>query len=188
VNSRPTKFLRLSRLAVLPLVLLAGCVMNFVHPLSSDSVAKSRQAVLIYGVQVEGKWDSPQFAVQLVEYSLKDQDGAGNCYTFNRATASVPSTPGAVRYFAFEVPVGHYTYGAFNGAPLVGETRAFSAVEGRLSYIGDFIYTSARQVELRSNSEGYRSSLSEAFPGTSGKFILAEAVSVRPPKAFLCAP
>lgn len=188
VRLRQMQFIRLSRFSALLLVLLSGCVMNSVHQLSPDSVAKSRQAVLVYGIQVEGHWDYPQFAVQLVEYSLKDQDGMGNCFTFNRAEATVPSTPGAVKYFAFEVPAGHYTYGAFNGVPLVGETLAFNAVAGRQSYIGDFVYTSARQVELRRNSEGYKSSLPEVFPGTRGKFMLAEAIPVRPPRPFLCMP
>jgi hypothetical protein len=188
LSPQPMQFIRVSHFFALPLVLLAGCVMNSVHQLSPDSVAKSEQAVLVYGIQVEGKWDYPKFTVQLVEYSLKDQDGAGNCFTFNRARAAVPSTPGAVKYFAFEVPAGHYTYGTFNGVPLNGETLAFTAVAGRQSYIGDFVYTSARQVELRRNSEGYKSSLPEVFPGTSGKFVLAEAVPVRPPKMFLCAP
>jgi hypothetical protein len=182
------QFIRLSRFSALLLVLLTGCVMNSVHQLSPDSVAKSQQAVLVYGIQVEGKWDYPQFAVQLVEYSLKDQDGAGNCFTFNRAEATVPSTPGAVRYFAFEVPAGHYTHGTFGGVPFVGETLAFTAVAGRPSYAGDFVYTSAKRVELRRNSESYRSRLPEVFPGTSGKFILAEAIPVRPPKMFLCTP
>jgi hypothetical protein len=182
------KFIHFAPFAVLPLVLLTGCVMNSVHQLAPESVAKSKSAVLVYGVQVEGKWDYPQFTVQLAEYNIKDQVGAGNCFTFNRADATVSSAQGPISYFAFEVPAGHYTYSVFNGAPLVGETMAFTAVEGRLSWVGDFIYTSANRVELRRSGEAYKSSLLEFFPGTSGKFLLAEAVSVRPPKGFLCTP
>jgi hypothetical protein len=182
------QFITLSRFSVLPLVLLAGCVTNAVHELAPNSVVKSGHAVLVYGVGVEGRWDYPQFAVQLAEYNVEDQAGKGNCFIFNRTEARVPSTPGAVRYFAFEVPTGHYTYGAFNGAPIYGETLAFDAVEGRVSYIGDFIYASTKYVELRRNSESFTISLPRAFPGMNGKFTLAEGVSVQPPKNFLCSP
>lgn len=162
--------------------------MNSVQQLAPASVAKSKQAVLVYGVQLEGMWNYPKFTVQLAEYKLKEQVGAGNCFVFNRADATLPAVPGPVKYFAFEVPVGHYTYSAFNGASLIGETLAFTAEEGRLSYIGDFIYTSAKRVELRRDSKDYKTTLSEVFPGTNAKFILAEAVSVRPPKLFMCTP
>ena len=182
------QFISLSRLAFLPLALLAGCVMNSVRQLAPESVANSRSAVLVYGVQVEGKWDYPQFTVQVAEYSIKDQAGTGNCFIFNRAEATVASTPGAVKYFAFDVPAGHYTYGAFNGPSLAGESFAFKAEEGRLSYIGDFIYTSAKQVKLRRNRESYGNTLPAVFPGTSGRFNLAEAFAVRPPGMFLCTP
>ncbi len=173
------QFIRLSRFSALPLVLLAGCVMNSVHQLSPDSVAKSQQAVLVYGIQVEGKWDYPQFAVQLVEYSLKDQDGAGNCFTFNRARATVPSTPGAVKYFAFEVPAGHYTYGAFNGVPLVGETLAFTAVAGRQSYIGDFVHTSGEAGGAAAQQRGLQKQLARGF-------FPARVGSSCSPSLFLC--
>lgn len=176
------------RVAVLPAVFLSGCAMNSVRPLSPDSVAKSKQAVLVYGVQVEGKWDYPLFNVEVAEYDLKAQAVAGNCFVFNRADATVPATPGAVRYFAFEVPVGHYTYGPFNAVSIVGKRLAFRADAGRLTYIGDFIYTPAKTVELRRNSEGYEASLVEVFPGTSGKFVLAESFSVQSPQMFLCTP
>ena len=178
----------MSRFVVLTFALLTGCVSNAVHQLLPDSVAKSKHAVLVYGIGVEGKWGYPQFAVQLAEYSVKDQTGAGNCYVFNRAEAAVPSTPGPVKYFAFEVPAGHYVYSAFNAAPVIGETFAFNAVEGRAAYIGDFVFTSAKHIELRRNSESLESALPEVFHGMSGKFNLAEAVQVRPPKMFLCGP
>jgi hypothetical protein len=181
--------IRLSQFAALPLMFPDGCVMNSMHQLSPDAVARSRQAaVVVYGIQVEGNWEYPQFTVQLAEYSVKDQAGTGNCFTFNRAEATVPAATRSVRYFAFKVPAGHYTYGPFNAAPLVGETLAFSAVEGRLSYIGNFVYTSAKQVELRRNIESFQSALPAAFAGTSNKFVLAEAVSVQPPRMFLCTP
>lgn len=178
----------MSRFVVLLLALLAGCVTNAVHQISPDSVAKSKHAVLVYGIAVEGKWGYPQFAVQLAEYSVKDQAGAGNCFVFNRAEATVPSTPGPVKYFAFEVPPGHYVYCAFNGTPVIGETLAFNAVEGRAAYIGDFVFNPTKHVELRRNSENLESALPWVFHGMNGKFNLAEAVQVRPPKMFLCAP
>jgi hypothetical protein len=180
--------IRPPRFAVLPLALLGGCVMNSVHQISPDSIATSRQAVLVYGVQVEGQWEYPQFTVQLAEYSIRNQAGTGNCFFFNRAEATVPAAPSSVQYFAFEVPAGHYTYSPFNRAPLVGETFAFTAVEGRPSYVGNFVYTMAKQVELRRNIEKVQSALPAAFPNTDGKFILAEVTAIRPPRLFLCAP
>ena len=178
----------MSRFIVVPLALLTGCVTNAVRQLPPDVIAKSKHAVVVYGVGVEGRWPYSQFAIQLAEYNIKDQAGAGNCFVFNRTEAAVTSAPGAVRYFTFEVPAGHYVYSAFNGAPLAGETLAFKAAEGHAAYLGDFIYTSAKRVELRRNSESLELALPEVFPDMRGKLVLAEAVAVRPPKAFLCAP
>jgi hypothetical protein len=161
---------------------------NAVRQISPDFIAKSNQTVLVFGVGIEGRWESPMFAVVLSEYNIKKQDGAGNCFQFNRAEATISSTPGPVRYFAFKAPPGNYTNSAFYKNNTNGETLAFNVAEGSISYLGDFIYTSAKVVEIRRNIDGINSMLPNIFPGLAGKLILADATAVQPPKQFVCTP
>ena len=168
--------------------LLAGCMLNAVRPVPPGSAVMPDGPVVIYGVGMEGTWPYPRFGVELAHYDVKAQRATGNCFVFHRTHASIPSTPGPVSYFAFEVPAGHYVYSAHNGATLSGQPVAFSAAEGRAVYLGDFVHTPSGSVEWRRNAEALERVLPVQFPGTRGHLAWADAVAVQPPKAFLCAP
>lgn len=161
---------------------------NSVRELTQMEVSPPGRAVLVYGIRVEGPWDAPRFAVDLDEYSVQDQAGLGSCFSFNRTVASVPSAPGSLQYFAFDVPAGYYTYSAFRAADLAGGEYAFRAEKGRAAYVGEFIFTAQRKVELRRDGAGLARASHALFGRDDRSLSLAEAVAVRPAKMFLCMP
>jgi hypothetical protein len=169
-------------------MLLAGCGLNSVNPFNSDKHIAPGRAVVLYGIGVEGEWQYPAFAVQLAEYSMKDQNATGNCFRFNKTEAKISSTPGPISYFAFDVPAGHYAYSAFNGAPLKQSTQAFVAPTGMVVYIGDFIYAQDNSVEIRRDATVIENTLPRIFPALQGKVHLAEAIPARQPGIFVCMP
>ena len=65
---------------------------------------------------------------------------------------------------------------------------AFSAVAGRINYVGDFIYSEDKAVLLRRDSPVAEQELPRLFPALKAKFSLSEAVPVQRPKMFLCMP
>jgi hypothetical protein len=170
------------------LSLLAGCGLNNIKPYVPGEEIGPGRAVVLYGIGVEGQWPSPAFAVQLAEYSMKDQNATGNCFRFNKTEAQVSSTPGPISYFAFDVPAGHYAYSAFNGSPLKHNAQAFAAPDGKAVYIGDFIYAQDKSVELRRDATAIQSTLLRTFPALSERVRLAEAIPARQPGLFLCMP
>jgi hypothetical protein len=170
------------------LLLLAGCAFNSVKPLTFGAPISEGHTVIIYGVGVEEKWAYPRFGVHLEEYSVKSQSSTGNCFRFNRAEASVASTAVGTQYFAFEVPPGHYVYSAFNGAPLRLDTQAFTAPEGRIVYIGDFIYSEEKTVLFRRNFDALATAMGPSLPNLNAKVSIAEMVPAQRPRFFLCAP
>jgi hypothetical protein len=179
---------RASTFVVAVLSFIAGCGFNGVNRLTPDSTASSERAVLIYGVGVAGKWSTPKFGVYLDEYNIRDQRATGNCFVFNRTEALVLSAPGQIEYFAFEVPPGHYVYSPFHTVPVNGEVLAFTATQGRTSYVGTFIYSEDKVVELQRSTRVAEQELPKLFPRLGTRFPLAEAVPVRRPTLFLCTP
>ena len=156
---------------------LTGCALNdVVKPLPTGSAVTPGRAVIVYGVGVEGKWNYSGFAVQLDEYSVENQTACPR----NRTSARVPSVPGQVRYFAFEVPPGHYAYSANNGAPLLEDDRyAFAAPEGHIVYAGDFVFSRDQRVVVRRDLAALLTALDKSFPDLEGDVSLAKGVKVQ---------
>lgn len=169
-------------------LLNAACTINSVDLLPAGGLASGNRAVIVYGVKVEGAWPYTGFHVQIAEYDVVKQNITGNCFRFNRAEASVSPVPGAVRYFAFDVPAGHYEYGPFNGAPFAGAPSAFEAPAGRSVYLGDFIFERSQSVSLTRKLDTARDDINTALPGLKGKIGLAKAAPATKPFPFLCAP
>lgn len=164
--------------------------MNSVAPVSpgTQQVAEGH-SILVIGVGLEARWDAPMFSVQLDEYDLAEQKTAGNCWHDNRATATVPSEPGAVRYVAFDVPAGHYAFSGFGGGRgLEGGAQAFAAPSGQVVYAGDFIYAPSGYVVLRRNLEAAQASLASTSPALAKRVSLATGVAIKTPAAILCTP
>lgn len=175
------------------LILLAGlssvaCTLNSVRLLPAGIPPSANRAVIVYGVQVEGAWDYAGYQVQVAEYDIEKQNITGNCFRFNRAEAVVSSVPGAVRYFAFDVPAGHYVYSPFNGARMEGDSFAFEAPAGRSVYLGNFRFEKSKMVSLSRAFEPVLDEVNRAFPGLKGQISPAKAMPVKRPFPFLCAP
>ena len=169
-------------------LLNAACTINSIDLLPAGGLASGNRAVIVYGVKVEGAWPYTGFEVQIAEYDVAKQNITGNCFRFNRAEARVSPVPGAVRYFAFDVPAGHYVYSPFNGAPLAGELNAFKAPAGHSVYLGDFIFGRNQSVSLTRNLDTVKNDIDTALPGLKGKIALAKAEPATKPFLFLCTP
>lgn len=167
---------------------IAGCTINSVKPLPAGDIADSGRAVIVYGVKVEGAWRYDGFTVQLAEYDIGMQNITGDCSHFNRADARVATTPEAVKYFAFDVPPGHYVYSPFNGAPLAGDFFAFEAPAGQTVYLGDFIFKENQSVVLVRSINAVKSEIDTALPGLKGRVTLSKATPAKRPRPFLCTP
>jgi hypothetical protein len=106
--------------------------------------------------------------------------------------ARVPSTPGPVRYFAFDVVPGAYVVSPFTGAARAGrstlDATAFMAREGRIVYAGDFVYARNQTLEFRSNLDALRNARGSALPDLKGEVVAADTVNVQPAKPFMCTP
>lgn len=189
--SRPVA-LRMLRLLITAtmLVSLAGCLMlNDVTPLSirQDLTPNSRRSVVIYGIGIEEAWGYPQFAVALDEYSVQRQSITGNCWRFNRMQATVPGTLGTVQHFAFDVEPGYYVYSGYNAVGLAGP-RGFVVPANRIVYLGDFIYSAERKLDLRRNLGATMGALKKAQPNLKANILLAETMPISTLTLFLCAP
>ncbi|BBU68947.1 hypothetical protein ICHIJ1_18210 [Fluviibacter phosphoraccumulans] len=181
---RKTLFLLLLAFATV----LAGCAQNGIRQITTNSNVKESSAVIVYGIKVEGDWKSPRFGIQLDEYSIESQAIAGNCFQFNRTEASVPSSQRSIEYFAFEVPPGYYVYSPFNGGQFHLDSQAFFAPKGGTVYVGDFIYRKDRVVVLRKDLDALKEAQGKSLPNIHGEISTAEALPVKRPMLFLCAP
>ncbi|MCC2957453.1 hypothetical protein LK542_17695 [Massilia sp. IC2-477] len=181
------KFFR-SLLVLLPGLLNVACTFNSVKPLPAGGLPSANRAVIVYGVQVEGVWDYAGFGVQIDEYDIEKQNITGNCFRFNRAVASVSSVPGPVRYFAFDVPPGHYGYSPFHATRFAGDFVAFEAPPAQIVYLGIFRFEKSQVVSLSRNLEAVRHELNAALPGLKGQVTSARASLAKRPRPFLCAP
>ena len=164
-----------------------GCTMNAVKSLPAGDTPLGDRTVVVYGVKVEGDWKYPKFSVQLAEYDLAKQNITGNCFQFNRTEAVVASEPGAMKYFAFEVPPGYYVYSPFHPTRLSGDFLAFEAPAGRSVYIGDFVLEKNQSVSLHRESIK-TDGIDMTWPGLRSQISLASAVAVSRPFVFMCTP
>jgi hypothetical protein len=172
--------------------LLVACVLNNVRALPSGSFVAEGRTIVAYGVGVEGNWSTPFFSVQLDEYNLETQATAGNCFRFNRMNATVLPTPGSIRYFVFDAPPGAYVYSAFHTVRLTCTTQCgtqvFEAPEGRIVYIGDFIYSRDDSVAFRRDLEAFNKARGKSLPDLRGEVVLAKMTPAQRPGLFLCSP
>ncbi|UOD29363.1 hypothetical protein INH39_28805 [Massilia violaceinigra] len=168
-------------------LLLSGCLMNSTRPLPTGGTPSPWRAVVVYGMAVEGVWDAPEMGVQLDEYNLADQVTAGGCWFYNRTETNIASVPAPVRYVAFNVPAGSYTYKT--GMPSMDNTTtAFIAPPGKVVYIGDFVYTREYHIALRRDLAAFEHARKQALPDLKGEVLLAETRVVKRPLFFLCGP
>jgi len=151
-------------------------------------MASENRAVIVYGVKVEGPWEFSGFDLQLAEYDLKTDQIAGNCLTFNRTDALVDAAPGDTKYFAFDVPPGHYVYSPFNSTELEGGVRSFEAPPWQSVYIGEFIYQKNKTIKLRRDLAEAQSAIDKALPGLNGRLALAKAMPAKARYIFVCTP
>lgn len=168
--------------------LASGCALNSVKNLPKGEAATENRSIITFGVKVEGDWEYPAFTIQVAEYDNDAQNITGNCLTFNRADATVPSRLSAIRYFSFDVRPGHYVYSPFNGAQLKGDFYAFEAPAGKSVYIGDFIYEKNKAVLLTRNLGNAKPVLKIELPKLSEEISLAKTTIVKQPVPFLCTP
>ena len=167
---------------------LIGCASNGVQPWSPQTAVPSARAIIVYGVAVQAPLKYPAFAVQLDEYDLAKQSISGNCISFNRTMASISSQQSVMKYFAFDVPAGHYVYSAFNTARVEGQVLAFEARAGQISYLGDFIYGDSQRVTRRESLDAAKLALRTDGLPSAREMLPANSTPVEAPKMFLCAP
>lgn len=182
----------LENLAFLAIIItLSGCalLLNSVELLTNGGETGAGRAVLVYGIAVEGIWRASRFAVSLDEYSLEEQKITGDCWRFNRTKASVEAIAGTEKYFAFDVPAGHYVYSGFNGhGSLSGSDRAFVVQEGHVTYVGKFVYTKTGNVELQRDLSTSIKAITDSFPMVGENILLADEIPAKRGALILCAP
>lgn len=168
--------------------ILPGCLgLNDVSMVSTYSfdrpMPKAGRAIVVFGIGVEGQWDYLQFGTVMDEYSIERQAITGNCWRYNNMRASVTAIAGTRQYFVFDVQPGYYAYSSFNAVQLSSSERgqAFKVPEGRIVYLGDFIYARSGVMEVQRDPEAVKAYF-------KGDAILADILPVHPPKPFLCMP
>lgn len=99
------------------------------------------------------------------------------------------ATGGPVQHLVFDATPGYYAGGAA-GVVFSGHTSplAFEIPAGQVVYLGDFIYTSDRKVDLRRDINAAKAALAKSYPNARGELVLAKAVPVPILQMFLCAP
>jgi hypothetical protein len=183
-------------LAIVLSTLLVGCALNNVRTLPTGSSVSDGRAIVVFGVGVEDNlgWTNPGFGINLDEYDLKSQ-AAGNCFRTNKMESGVvPSAPGPVKYFAFNVEPGTYVYSAFNSASLAStqfddhdNTQAFIVPEGQVIYLGNFILQH-QTVVVRRDLDAFKNVRSQSLPNLKGAISIAKTAAVTPPKLYVCTP
>lgn len=175
--------------ALIALCSVTGCMLlNDTLRLADDMVlAPTRdRAVVVFGIAVEGAWNYPEFGVVIDEYNLEKKAITGNCWRYNRVHASVPKSSATVQLFAFDVAPGYYIFSAFNVVRFRGD-NTFFVPEGKVVYLGEFVYTADGTVVLRHRDAKTASVLTKKFPNLKENIVLAES-RVGVPTMFLCTP
>lgn len=176
-------------LAFAAAVASTGCVVNGVKPFEGLAADLRRDhAIVVVGVTLDASAARPQLGVVLDEYDVRTQGITGNCFSYNRLEAAVPTMAAPTRFFAFDVPAGHYVYSGFNGGAFAGRDQAFQALPGHAVYIGNFLLGGERGVTLRSDLAGSRSAIARALPQVPAALETAPATTVAPARPFMCAP
>ena len=166
-----------------------ACVRNSAKPLEADTATVARSsAILVYSIKAEETWHAPRLAVTLDRYDMREQVNAGNCFNYDRTTASIPSASQEVVDFAYVVPQGYYTLSSFSTFDHEIESLAIAAPAGRAVYVGEFVYVRGGSLQLRRDMSTAINRLSAAYPKLAESLSLAETATVRPPRPFLCAP
>ncbi len=168
--------------------MLSACGLNNVRKLNSDASIDPDRSIIVYGINVEGKWDAPMFSVNLDEYDLKSQAITGNCFRFNHTEAMVSSTNKGRHFSAFEVRPGHFVLSPFSNTNQSLSTTAFSAPRGKVVYIGTFVYDKDKILHLQRDLDLVATELKHQFPRIEQSIALAETVEVSRPTPFLCTP
>jgi hypothetical protein len=172
---------------------LAGCVVNAARPYAGETPgAGTGRAVALIGLTVDRPSSLPQFRVVLDQYDVERQAITGGCLSYNRIEATVPNAVTATRFFAFDLPAGHYVYSAFNlgsgaGGGFQGADQALRVPPGQVVYLGNFVLDGGR-VTLRRDIAGERVALARAWPTLAPPAVAATAVTVLPAKPFMCTP
>jgi len=176
---------------------LQGCLhLNSTEHLLDGNTPFFNRATVVYGVDVdvEGRWRLTDvhwkhrtFGISLDEYNLEKQEITGNCWRYNKTNAIVSVDVPMPQYFAFDVPAGYYVHGAFDW-PKIKPSIAFSVPKGKVIYIGTFVYSKNKTLELHRDLEKDKSQIYSALPKLPKNIELADAVPVKPPNGFLCGP
>lgn len=162
--------------------------MNAVRPLAQGGIPSADTSVIVYGVRLETAWNSPNMMFSVDAYDTDKQAVKGNCWHLDKAEALVSGTPGATRYFAFEVPVGHYVFGAWSITPLQIPERVFYAGNGETVYLGNFIYNRDKQIVIQRDLDSAKPEILAALPKTPATITLAQAQRAGRVALFLCTP
>jgi len=173
---------------------LAGCIVNATRLYAGGTPAHgSSRAIAIVGLTVDRASRLQDFRVVLDQYDIARQAITGGCWTYNRIEAAVPGAAAPIRFFAFELPAGHYIYSAFNrmhevsGVRFDGIDQAFQLPAGHTVYIGNFVLDGDR-VALRRELDQDRAALTQALPKLAPAVEAAAVVTALPAKPFMCAP
>jgi len=176
-------------------IMMTGCVLNSARPLPEGSFVSNGRAIAVYGVASE---DDRGVHVELDQYDMTSHT-AGNCLVFTRMEADAqPSTP--VKYVAFDVPPGVYTYGRMNTAGLekalppgvqqdiaAPQVTGFVVPEGSVVYLGDFILRHGSLI-YQQGFNAFNSAKGTLLPRLRGEVSLANELAVKQPPGFLCTP
>ncbi|WP_457393267.1 hypothetical protein [Roseateles sp. P5_E1] len=173
---------------------LTGCVINAAKPYDGAALdPHGERAIAVVGVTVDRPWRFERFGVVLDQYDVTQQKITGNCFSYNRIEAGAPGVAGPTRFFAFEVPAGHYIYSAFNrsnevgGAQFPEGNRAFHLPAGRAVYIGNFVLDKDT-ITLRRDTAEARAALKQTLPKLAAQVEIAAAVTAAPARPFMCTP
>jgi len=178
------------------LILQSCALLNSTDRLWDGDTPFFNRTTIVYGVDVdvEGRWRLTDvhwkyrtFGISVDEYDIEKQKITGNCWRYNHAQAIVSVDVPMPQYFAFDVPAGYYVQGAFN-SPKVEPSIAFAAPKGRVVYIGTFVYSKNRTLELNRDLEKAKNQIYSALPRLPKNIELADTVPVKPPYGFLCGP
>jgi len=107
---------------------------------------------------------------------------------FYRIQVVADPANGGIQYFAFSVPPGHYVFSGFNAVTMSTVDNLFFVPEGRVTYLGDFIYTAARTLELRLDIEAARAYTVARWPQSSRNLEMAEIGTAQKGLVFVCTP
>jgi hypothetical protein len=167
---------------------LSACLMNSVRRLDHGGVPQVDTSVIVYGVRLDTAWSAPQMMFGVDAYDIEKQAIKGDCWHLDRAQVSVSGVPDAMQYFAFEVPAGHYVFGAWSTVALTTQERVFYAPKSETVFLGNFIYTANQKIEIQRELVTTKPEILAALPKTNPTISLAPAQATSQVKLFMCTP